>query len=653
MADEDLPELNAIVAAWNSAAVSPPDLTVSEWSDEKRILPETSGARGSRWRTAAVPYLRGPMDAVHEPGVNTIAVRKCSQVGGSEALHNILGYHIEHKPCPMLFVHPTTEVAEEWSKERLADMIRSTPALRAVVRDKRQPRGSHEGESTLGLKMFAGGFLAIAGANTPNTFARRAVRVAFGDDVDRWPAVVGDEGDPAELLRNRTESFLDAVVFYVSTPTLKGGRIDTLYERSDQRQYFVPCLNCGRWDFITWQNPNHFRVVFDDQDPESARLQCPDEDHGGCGYPFFEPERREMVMRGEWRPTATPKEAGLVGFHLPAMLSTIGMRTLPALVEKWLAARSKGRESLRVFINTQLAEGWEDRTARMDPHALVSRRESYGDDIEVPAKAVAITAGVDAQHDRFELQVWGWGPAAERWLVDYRVVPGDPKKAETRTALLEALGRRYTHASGHLLPIHATCIDTGYATDEIYDFVLANQVRRIFATKGFAGKSGEPIVGKPNEKRRGKDAKSGRDARPVRLYPLNVDDAKADVMSSLALPAGGGPSATHFPNHLDTVDEEYFAGLCSEHKETRYNRGGVATHVVWVKDRERNEPLDTAVLNLAAVKLLNPNIRQMAERLASTPVSKPGAPTSSPGTPTASQGQRQPRTGGSSYIGGR
>lgn len=636
-----------VYEAYARAIAPPPLFTVSQWADDKRILPETSGARGARWRTATVPYLRGIMDAVHEAGVTTIALKKCSQVGGSEALHNIVGYFIEHDPCAMLFVHPTSGVAEEWSKERLADMIRSTPALTEVVRDKRAPRGSHESDSTLSLKMFPGGFLALGGANTPNTFARRAVRIAIGDDVDRFPPVVGDEGDPAELLRNRTESFLDPLVLFVSTPTLKGGRIDTLYARSDQRKFFVPCPNCGRWDFITWSDADHFRVVFDEHDPDTARLECPAEEFGGCQMPLFEPERRDMILRGEWRPTAEPKEAGLIGFHLPAMLSTIGSRNLPSLVEKWLSARQKGKEALRVFINTQLAEGWEDRTVKMDPHALLSRREDYGPDVEVPAPAVAITCGIDVQDNRFELQVWAWGLALERWVVDYRIIPGDPKKAETRQALLEALSRRYTHASGHMLPIHATCIDTGYATDEMYDFVLANQVRRIYATKGFGGKSGEPIVGKRSDKRRGKDAK----ARPVPLYPINVDDAKGDVMASLALTAGPGPGATHFPQHLDSVDEEYFSGLCSEHKETRYNKAGIATHVVWVKDRERNEPLDTAVLNLAAYKLLNPNIRQMRERLAAAPVGSSGK---QPPPAAATSGKPQqgpaPRTGKSNYL---
>lgn len=630
--------MNTLIEAASLAATPPPLLTVSDWAQANRVLPETSGARGSHWRNDTAPYLVGIMNAVHEPGVKKIAVRKCSQTGGSEALHNIVGYFIEHDPGPMLFVHPTAQVAEEWSKERLADMIRTTPALRAVVRDKRQPRGSGEAESTLALKMFPGGFLALGGANTPNTFARRSVRLAIGDDVDRFPAVVADEGDPADLLVNRTTTFHDALTIFLSTPTLKGGRIDTLYTRSDQRQYVVACPACGREDWITWSDPAHFRVGFDDRDPETARIECPTADYGGCGAHLTEADRRAMVAEGSWQATAIPQEIGLIGFHLPAMVSTLGEITLSMLVDKWLAARAKGKESLRVFINTSLAEGWEDRGARIEAHTLMSRRESYGEGVEVPAAAPALTAGVDVQADRFEVQVIAWGPAGERWVVDWRSIPGDPKQSETRAALLEALGRRYAHASGHLLPIHATCVDTGYATEEMYEFVLAYQARRIFATKGVAGRTGEPIVGKPSEKRYGKAP------RPVRLYPINVDDAKADVMSALALVAPG-PGYIHLP---ESVDEEYFAQLCAEHRETRYNKAGIATHTVWVQDRDRNEALDCAVLCLAAFRLLNPNIRQMAETLAKT--APPVDPTAAPAATPAAPPSRERRAARSSYL---
>jgi len=648
---------------WAAAFAPVPDLTVSDWADAYRILPESSAARGARWRTETAPYLRGIMDAIHDPAVQKLALMKCHQSGGSEALNNILGYCMVHDPCPMLLVHPTALAAEAYSKERLSDMIRTTPALRAIVQERRESGVDGRPESTLSLKMFPGGFLALGGANTPNTFARWAVRLAIGDDVDRFPPVVGDEGDPAELLVNRTTTFHDRLTILISTPTLKGGRIDSLWSRSDQRRFHVRCPLCGCRDWITWNDPTHFRVGFDERDASTARIECPDEERGGCGYRIGEPERMGLLASGEWIPTADSREPGLVGFHVPGMLSP--WVTLQELVEKFLVARVAGREALKVFINTLLGEPWEDRSVRMEAHQLLSRLEDYGAcgdgaPIEVPAAASALTAGVDVQQDGFRLLVCAWGPAGERWIVDWRTIPAytsnSPWPEDTHAAILDGLTRRYLHATGALLPIHATCVDSGYATSQVYDFVLRHQVRRIFATKGLSDPHNKPLVGSPSK------VKAGRSPRPVDVYPVNADEAKAGVLSSLGL-AGPGPNASHFPSRVPTIDAEFFAQLCSEHRETRYSKGGVATHMVWVQDREANHALDAMVLAYVAFLLLRPNLRDMAARIAAAapvPPPEPGDRTATAETPHLGQSAPLPvpekpgsrRTWRSRYLGG-
>jgi phage terminase large subunit GpA-like protein len=643
----------------------PPRLTVGEWAERHRKLPEASAAKGAPWRNAVAPYLVEIMNVCRcardeqNAGVRAVALAKAAQTGGSSALENIIGFHIEHDSCPILVVHPTDEAVEEWSKDRFDDLVRSTPALAVRVRDRRAPRGSHQSGSTIKHKVFPGGQLFAGSAKSPNTFARRAARLVIADDFDRFPATVGEEGDPGRLLSPRTASFHDGLLIYVSTPTLKGGRIDTLYGRSDKRRFVVACPHCGREDWITWGDANHLRIVYDGEDANSARLECPAPDRGGCGGRMGEAERRRMVMAGRWRPTAAPQEPGLVGFHLPAMVSTLGGVTLAGLVSRWLSARAEGREALRVFINTYLGEAWEDRTAKLEPHTLIGRREAYGEEgVQVPQAAVCLTAGVDVQLDRFELQVIGWGPGEEKWVIDYRAIPGDPRRGETRSALLEALSARYLHSSGHMLAVMAVCVDSGYATDEVYDFVFANQRRWVpgqppttqvlYATKGFSGRTGEPIVGKPSER----GAASRR--RAVRLYPVNVDDAKTAILvTSLPKPIRAdepNPGGVHFPLG---VDEEYFAQLCAEHREAKYNASGVATHFAWIQDRERNEALDTAVLALAAFRLLNPNLLSMTAALAATRPPAPGGTRSggaSEQTPPAPpRGGRQ--TSRSGYLG--
>lgn len=582
--------MSAFIEALSAPMAPPIDLLTSDWADKHRVLPRTSAARGARWVTAQTPYLRGIMDVVHEVGVRKAALMKAGQVGGSEAIHNIICRQIHHDPCPSLLIHPSMDVAEEWSKDRLTDILNSTPELAAVM----------SGAGTLTYKEYLDGYLAIGGANSPNSFARRAVRMAIGDDVDRWPATVGEEGDPEQLLVDRTTTFDEPIALFVSTPALKGGRIDSMYTRSDQRRYFVSCPSCHRADWITWSDGKHFYVAFENRSPESAHIVCP-----GCQAKIYEPERRAMIAEGQWRATVLePKEPGLVGFHLPIMLSTFPSVTLSYMVAAFLSAKEAGIDAMRAFINTKLAEGWEERGVKRDPETLMARREDYGANVEVPSWAIALTCGVDVQVDRFELLVVGWGYGDERAVVHKAVIQGDPKLPEMQAKLMQALDRKFTHASGHLLPLHAIALDTGYAAEQMYDLVLRHQTtRRLWAIKGVGGKKGNPIILKP--------AKAVRNGRPVQVQMINVDDAKLNIMSGLKKEEPSGPGCIRFPANVDAVDEEFFAQLCAEHEEVVRNRRGIATHTIWVKNRERNEVLDMMVYALAAFRLLNPNIRQM------------------------------------------
>lgn len=606
----------ALTPAWASAFAPPPALTVSQWADAERVLPETSAEPG-RWQTARVPWTRGIMDALTDPTVETIVVMGSAQVAKTETLLNVLGYSIAHDPAPVLLIQPTIRMAEAFSKDRLRPMIRVTPALTRLVREGRVKGAAG---STVTHLLFPGGSLALAGANSPASLAQRPVRLLLGDDVDRFPPVVSDEGDPLELAIRRTTTFWDRKVFIVSTPTLKGGRIDTWYARSDQRKFVVPCPRCDRRDFFTWNDPAHLRVVFDERDPVTARLECPAPTSGGCGSRIEDHERAAIIAHGEWVATAIAAEPGLAGFALWEAYSP--WVTLPDLVAKWLAALARGRESLRVFVNTSLGEGWEDQTQRIEPVGLLARREDYGVGVEIPARACCLTAGVDTQDDRFEVFVLAWGPGEEKWVVDWRRVSGDPKRPETRAGLLEALTRRYAHATGATLPIHASCIDSGgHRTDEVYDFVLAHQSRRIFATIGRSGLSGKPLVGPPAPKR------YGRNPRPVPLYTVNIDDAKAAILSSLGLEMPG-PGYWHLPASVDTVDESFVAQLVSEQRVTRHTKAGIA-YQVWVQVRAENHALDAAVLAMAALRLLRPNLAQMARDLGASPPPPPAVSSAS------------------------
>lgn len=572
----------------------PTKLTVSQWADAHRILSPESSAAVGRWETARAEFQRGVMDAVSDPDVEEVVIMSSVQIGKTEIISNVIGDGIDNDPSPMLLVEPTLEIAHAYSKDRLAPMIRDTARLRGKVRDVK----SRDSGNTLLHKIFPGGHITLAGANSPASLSSRPVRRVLCDEVDRFPVSAGAEGDPVSLAKNRSVTFWNRKIVLASTPTIKGrSRIESAYEASDKRKYWVPCPHCQtfqilKWCQVRWPSPSgEGKWKAEAHRPEDAVYLCE-----SCGAELTHADKQNMVAKGEWRADAQFK--GIAGFWINALYSP--WMTVAAIAQQFLAAKAGGPLQLQVFTNTILAETWAEHAAEsLDENIFYHRREQYA--AQVPAGAAVLTAGVDVQEDRIECEVRGWGRGEESWGIEKKVFFGpttDPNGGAWQS-LDEYLPTTFLHASGIRLPIACTCIDTGFRTKEAYAFIRPRQGRRIFAVKGSKDR-GKPIVSRPT--------KSGVSA--VFLFEVGTDTAKTTIHARLRT-AEPGPGYLHFPM---TYDLDHFEQLTAEKQVTTFRKG--YRQVEWVKEpNSRNEALDLTVYNLAALAILNPNLDALAAGL--------------------------------------
>ena len=510
------------------------------------------------------------MDAVNNPRTHTIVWMKSAQVGATEAINNVLGYYIHRKPSPVLVVHPTVEMGQEWSQGRLAPMIRDSPVLRHLIHTKR----SAEGSEKLLRKTYRGGFVAIAGANSPAGLASRPIRIVLADEIDRWPHSAGEEGDPLELARKRTTTFHDRKILVVSTPTIKGlSRVEAEFLKSDQRYYFVPCPECGEKQRLVWAN-----ISFENNDPKTTRYMC---EH--CGVLIEERHKAEMIRRGGWQPTAESLDLGIVGFHINELYSP--WSSWAKMVTKFLEDKDNP-ETLKVFVNTALGETWDDFEGRVEPHEIEARAEYY---TQVPEKVKVITAGVDVQKDRLEVLVKGWAEEAESWALDFEIIRGDPEKDEVWKALDVYLAQGFEREDGEKFRIRATCVDSGYLTSAVYRYCAPRYARGLLATKGVGGS--QPIV---------KRATKVKGKVPCNVFPIGTDNAK-DAFYARLNTRQPGRGYQHYPIS-PRFDREFYEQLTSEVRKVVFKRGRKTEG--YVKLRPRNEALDLEVLNLAAMEII-------------------------------------------------
>jgi phage terminase large subunit GpA-like protein len=519
------------------------------------------------------------MDACSDPSIQEVVVMAGAQLGKTEVILNIVGYHIDNDPSPILVLQPTLEMAQAFSKDRVAaGLIKSTPALRGKVKD---PRARDSGNTTL-HKVFPGGALTMVGANSPSGLASRPIRIVLCDEVDRYPPSAGSEGDPIQLAKKRSATFWNRKLILVSTPTNEdNSRIQDAFEKSDQRHYHVPCKHCETDQVLKWSN-----VKWQDNDPDSAQYVC---EH--CGVLWSDADRVWSIRNGTW--IADKPFKGVAGFAISGLYSP--WTPLPDAVKEFLAVKSNP-EQLRVWTNTYLGQTWSDIGETVDDYMLSERREEMP---KVPDDALILVAGVDVQDNRLEISIIGYGRDDESWVIDHITLYGDPSTPQLWTALDSYLFARYETENGRQIAIRAACIDSGgHFTNSVYAYCKKNAGRKVFAIKGMGGE-GKPVAGRPSKNNVGR----------CPLFPIGVDTVK-DLMFARMRIQESGPGYMHFS---DKLNDEYFRQLTAEKIVTRYHKGYKKR--VFEKIRARNEALDCMVYAYAAYAIIGININGLADKL--------------------------------------
>ena len=570
-------------------------ITVSQWADKYRFLSPVSSAEPGRYRTSRTPYLRAIMDSlsVHDTHKKIVFV-KAAQIGGTEAGTNFLGYCMHIAPSPTMFVQPTDEMVKRLSKGRIDPLIEMCPELQQRV----APSKSRDSNNTITQKSFSGGVLILAGANSAAGLRSVPIRNLVLDEVDAYPQDLDGEGSPIDLAMARTRTFPNHRVFMLSTPTIDGSSaIDREFKETDQNYYHVPCPVCGTMQPLVFAN-----LKWEEGDPDSVKYQC-----AHCGELIAERHKIDMLANGQWVPSKPERVSpDVIGFHLNSLYSPYGWHSWRQIVRDFLVAKDN-QSKLKVFVNTTLGETWAERGEAPPYKNLYNRRERYRIG-QVPVDVCFLTAGVDVQRDRLELEIVGWCADKRSYSIDYRVLEGETAATKVWERLADVLSERWPRKDGTELPIRLMAIDTGYNTTHVYTFCRRYSADRVVPIKG------QDHLGMAVAPPKSVDVtKSGKKVGKLRLWNVGVSFLKGELYAALRLERDENnvppPNYCHFPQY----DEHYFRGLTAEEQVKRIVRG--YPKFQWVKRYERNEPLDCRIYARAAAVIVGLD-RLSPERLA-------------------------------------
>lgn len=535
-------------------------------------------AEPGRWRTNRTPYLKEPMDRFTDPLIEKIVLCFGAQLGKTETELNMIGYALDQTSSPTMMVYPTDTIAKFASDKRVQPMIKSVKS----INDK-----FDENSKLLELDFNNGNYMVLVGANSPSSLSSRSIKYLFFDEIDKYPAFAGKEADPIKLATERTKTFVDKKIVMVSTPTVESGNIwQAFMSANERRQYYVPCPHCGvpqtlKFKQIKWSEEHNDNA---DMIRDTAYYEC---EH--CGECIYDKHKMEMLRSGEWRAVnESQSKVRSVSYHLSSIYSP--WVTFGDVAYEF--KNSKGTPAtLMNFINSWLAEPWKSSKTKSTQN-LEFTQSNYPCGV-VPDKAVLLIASVDVQLDHFWWEVRAYAPGVKSYLIDYG-------QASTWEDLEEIIiNREYPSEYGEARQVMKAGIDSGFRTDEVYQFCS----RFPEVCIPLKGSSNHTTMTAPYTMTSLEKGVVGG----LKLYVLNTDYWKDFIFARMIRPANEDGTI-----HLyKKCPQEYSDHLRSEEKQEIRNVKTGAVTVQWkpLTSHPVNHLLDTctynaAVADIAGVKYL-------------------------------------------------
>jgi phage terminase large subunit GpA-like protein len=565
-------------------------MPLSTWVERVVRLP--AGTTAEPGRIKLWPYQRGIADAFGDPLIERVSVIKSARVGYTALLTSLIANHVVRDPAPILCLLPTQADCRDFMVSDIETLFENSPALAGKLFPP--ATAGRSDRNTLLHRLYRGGSLKVVAGKAPRNLRRHTARILLIDECDAIE--VSAEGDPITLAEKRTLSFANRKIILGSTPLDEGtSHVMRAFGASDQRVFEVPCPQCGAFQEVKWAD-----IEWPEGRPESAAYRCP-----SCKALIDESHKAQMVERGQWRATR-PDIKNHAGFRINSLVSLLPNASWCKLAPEFLRAKDDST-TLRVFLNTVLAEPWREQADEVDENELLGRVEPFDLD-HIPPEILAITIGVDTQDDRLECSIVGHARDGTVFVLSHEIIWGSPLAAEVWTDLDALLHQRWRHPHGGTLRADACLVDAGDGGhyDAVLSFCNARLGRKVLAGKGQAGFARPAIL--PSKTKRGK------------LFIVGVDVLKTQIVTRLA--RGRTIRFSH------VLDAHYFEMLASERRIVRMSRGRPVARFER-KVGARAESLDCLAYALAAkaaLSLSGAAFDQREDALRSPTILAPPAP---------------------------
>jgi phage terminase large subunit GpA-like protein len=558
-------------------------------------------------------------DAYENPQYEVIVMVCGSQMGKTDAILDIIGFRVDTRPRPQLYVGPSKDFVEDQFSPRIGELVKQSKTLQRKASTRRTKKT---------LKYVAGIKIRLAWAGSATQLSSDSFGDVHVDELDRMTGNVKNEGDPLKLAKARSFTYRDRKIVVTSTPLV--GIVDSkldeeanlefwkvgdpddiqspiwqLFQSGTMHHWAWGCPHCAayfipRFKLLRWPGHGNKKKADPAAAYDEAYLECPN-----CGGVIEETHKKEMNRTGVFvAPGQSVTDAGIVVGDPPKSRSMTfwvsGLAspfiTFGERAAEYLEAVNSGKQSeIQTVINTGFGELFAPGGGDVPEWTEVARRRStlYSKG-EVPEDVQLLTMAVDIQKTSMWWTIRGWGHRATSWLIDAGQIRGETIYDEIWHTLEDIMFDTYDG-----MPIRLCVIDTGFRPgkiekipeNKVYEF-CRRWPQRTLPTKGSSTPMRRPISSNRIDVNiKGKVIKNG-----LELFRLDTDYHKSWVHERVRWDPDQ-PGAWNLPSD---IDDDYCMQIVSEARIKK-----PSGRVQWVQRSKDNHYLDCEAMQVAAGSMLN------------------------------------------------
>lgn len=573
-------DIDFLIELNNEKPTAPPPRYISEYVNGRRIMPNDTPFPGVV-DLSRTHYAIEIMDCF-SPWNPTqhVDVMSASQVVKTFIEENIVGFGIGAMPSPILVMSGTDELMKKWWDKRLEPLIDSLGLRDRMIAPVENPKSRRTGDTTK-RKLFSGGFLEQASAQSPASQRSDSVRILLLDEVDAAPPLLSSgEGYWDENVEARAKQWgTRRKIGAFSTPVEY--QTSTIYRRfllGDQCEYMMPCPLCGKFQYLEdndFGGSHGLRVEMKNGEVDFVYYLC---DH--CHDAIFENQKPWMIKNGKWEPMTRPERLRR-SFHMNALIAMYGGFSW---LDYWSAYQQAQRtpDGMRVFTNHQRGLPYVDRGTRPDAGVVLENRGKYRAGTVQPG-VLYLTAFVDVQRGsennpdnppRLEMEILGIGAGYRTWSINYLRFEGDI--SDPYSGAWEAL-HQYALKTGLMFerredefkfPVSLSLIDSGDGENSDVVYRFCQRWQNTFPSKGMRSIHQRKKEA-PDELTEGsfKRYRAARLNDEVTLYEISTVYYKNQIYNNLKIPRQeAGEQKPGFCDFPVDYGEKYFDMLTAEEK---------------------------------------------------------------------------------------